>query len=57
LGRTNTRNGVGVILDEEMKSKIVNIGIKSDRISRVKLVFEEKVISKRNKCVCATNRM
>jgi len=45
FGRTSTRNGVGVILDEEMKSKVVDVGKKSDRIMTVKLVFEEKVLN------------
>jgi hypothetical protein len=31
-GRTGDRNEVGVILDEEMKSKVVEVGRKSDRI-------------------------
>ncbi|KAL4142689.1 hypothetical protein QTP88_005099 [Uroleucon formosanum] len=44
-GRTSTRNGVGVILDKEMKIKVVDVERKSDRIIMVKLVGEEKVLN------------
>lgn len=40
-----TRNGVGVILDEKMKIKLVDLGWKSDRIIMVNLVCEEKVLN------------
>jgi hypothetical protein len=42
-GMINTRNGVDVVLDEEMKSKVVNVGRKNNRIITVKMVFEKKV--------------
>jgi len=45
LRKTNTRNGVGVIMDEEMKDKIVKVVRKSDRVIVVKLIFEEKVLN------------
>jgi hypothetical protein len=42
ITRTITRNVVKVILNEEMKIKVIDIGRKSDRIITVKLVFKEK---------------
>jgi len=46
-GKTNTRNDVGVIMDKEMKSKVVDVVRKSDmkRVIVVKLIFEEKVLN------------
>jgi len=32
-------------LDEEMKSKVVDVVMKSDRVIVVKLIFEEKVLN------------
>jgi exonuclease III len=45
LGRTSTKNGVGVILGEKMKNKVVDERRKSDRIIMVKLIFEERVLN------------
>lgn len=42
-GRTKTRSGVRKILKEEIKSKVVVVGRKSNRIITVKLVIEKKV--------------
>jgi exonuclease III len=44
-GRTNKRNGIGVIFDEKMKSKVVDVGRKIDRNIMVKLVFEKKLLN------------
>jgi len=45
-GKTSTKNGVGVVKDEEMKNKIVDVVRKGDRLIVVKLIFEEKFLSK-----------
>lgn len=34
------RNDVGVMIDEQMKSKVVNIARKSDKMITVKLIFK-----------------
>ena len=44
-GRTSTRNGVGVILDEEMKGKMVEVIRKSDRVILVRVILENKVLN------------
>jgi len=45
LSRTSTRNGVGVILDVEMKKNVVAVKRKINRIISVKLVCGEKVLN------------
>jgi len=42
LGKTSTRKGVILIIDKEMKSKVVDVVRKSNRLIVVKLLFEEK---------------
>lgn len=44
-GMNSTRNDVGVIMDEDMKNKVVNMVQKIYRIMMVKLMFKEKVLN------------
>lgn len=44
-GTTSIRNGVRVIIDEKVKSILVEVIRKSDRIIAVKLVLKEKVLN------------
>ncbi|XP_050523222.1 uncharacterized protein LOC126895426 [Daktulosphaira vitifoliae] len=44
-GKSSTKNDVGIIMDEEMKSKVVEVTRNSDRIIVVKLIFEKKVLN------------
>jgi len=41
LGKNCKRNGVGLIVDEEMKSKVTDIVRKSDKVMVVKLMIEK----------------
>lgn len=40
-----TRNGVGVIVDEEMKRRVIEMVENSDRVIMVKLVLGETVLN------------
>jgi len=42
---TSTKNGIGVILDKEIKISVVDVGRKCDIIIKVKLIRKEKVYS------------
>ena len=44
-GKTSSRNGVGVIVDEKMKANVVGVVRKSDRVIIVKLVLGSKVLN------------
>lgn len=44
-GKTNGRNGVGVISDEAMKAKVVEVIKKIDWIIVIKLVLEASIVS------------
>jgi len=42
-GKSNSMNGVGIILDKDMKGKVVEVFRISDRVIIVKVMMEEKV--------------
>jgi len=42
LGKNCLSNGIGVIVEEEMKGKVVDVVKKNDTVIGVKLIFEEK---------------
>ncbi|GJV36696.1 craniofacial development protein 2-like protein [Tanacetum coccineum] len=44
-GSTTARNGVGVVLAPNLKDKVVEVSRISDRITMVRLVIEEEMIS------------
>ena len=44
-GKTSSRNGVGVVVDEVMKANVVGVVRKSDRVIIVKLVLGSKVLN------------
>jgi len=41
--KSNTRNGVGIILEKGMKGKVVKVFRKSHRVIAMKVMVEEKV--------------
>ncbi|XP_026680785.1 uncharacterized protein LOC113468216 [Diaphorina citri] len=43
------RNGVGIVLDKDMKTKVTNVSRRSDRVMSVKLQLEDKELN----IVCA----
>ena len=42
--RKNTRNGVGIVVDEDLKKKIVEVIRLGDKIIAIKLMLEEDII-------------
>jgi len=42
---TNIKNGVEVITDDEMKSQLVDVERNNEKVTVVKLIFEEKVLN------------
>ncbi|XP_037787799.1 craniofacial development protein 2-like [Penaeus monodon] len=44
-GMNNRRNGVGIILDPEMKKNVLEVNRKSDRLMRVKIQVENTIIN------------
>jgi len=44
-GTNNRRNGVGIILDPEMKKNVLEVNRKSDRLMRVKIKVENRIIN------------
>ena len=43
-GKNNTRNGVDIVVDKDLKEKIVRVKRLSDRIITIKVVLEEDII-------------
>ena len=43
-GKNNTRNGVEIIVDEDLKEKIAGIKMLGDRIIVIEVVLEEDMI-------------
>lgn len=42
--KSNTRDGVGIAVDKDLKDKIVGVKRLSDRVIAIKLVIEEDAI-------------
>ena len=43
-GKNNTRKGVGIVLDKDLKERIVGVKRLGDRITTIKQVLEEEII-------------
>ena len=44
IGKTNTKNGVAIVVDEDLKEKIVGVKRLGDTIIKIKLALEEDII-------------
>ena len=45
VGKNNTANEVGIVVDKDLKEKIVRVKKLGDRIIEIKLVLEEDIIN------------
>ena len=44
-GEVNNKNGVGIIVDKDLKEKVVDVKRIGDRIIAIKLVLEKEIIN------------